>query len=298
MEATPLKFLHELEKLKHLPRTGWLRTIQNPESVAAHSFRVAILAMLAPDDLNVDIPRCVQMALVHDLAESVIGDIPTFAGVPKDRKYAMENNGFRYLENLLLAYSPTKAKSTRDLWLEYETGETPEAKWVKEMDKLECLIQAHEYEQRTFGQKDLGEFQGLMAKIHSPEASRWAGFLTQERQNHLKRREQRCPVIFVLGDSMASEEVARYISGELILSHISVDKIIRDRAKDPQFLHYEVIQTCLKEKLDFPASLIVDLIEAEIKTEGDQQWTLISGFPTDIDQLADFEKKVAVNTLR
>lgn len=48
MEATPLPFLHAIETLKHLPRTGWLRTVQNPESVAAHSFRVAILAMLAP----------------------------------------------------------------------------------------------------------------------------------------------------------------------------------------------------------------------------------------------------------
>lgn len=48
MENTPLPFLHEIEKLKHLPRTGWLRTIESPESVAAHSFRVAILALLAP----------------------------------------------------------------------------------------------------------------------------------------------------------------------------------------------------------------------------------------------------------
>ena len=48
MEKTPLPFLHEIEKLKHLPRTGWLRTIENPESVAAHSHRVAILALLAP----------------------------------------------------------------------------------------------------------------------------------------------------------------------------------------------------------------------------------------------------------
>jgi putative hydrolase of HD superfamily len=48
MEATLLPFLHAIEPLKHLPRTGWLRTVENPESVAAHSFRVAILAMLAP----------------------------------------------------------------------------------------------------------------------------------------------------------------------------------------------------------------------------------------------------------
>lgn len=106
MEATPLPFLHAIEALKHLPRTGWLRTIQNPETVAAHSFRVAILAMLAPvcwspdvsvsvslsvidwpyqENLSLDRGKCIQMALVHDLAESVIGDIPTFAGVAKGK---------------------------------------------------------------------------------------------------------------------------------------------------------------------------------------------------------------------
>lgn len=117
----------------------------------------------------------------------------------------MELNGFHYLENLLRAYSPKRAAITRELWLEYEKGETPEAKWVKEMDKLECLIQAHEYEQRTFGQKNLEEFQGLVAKIHSQEGSKWAGFLSQERENHLARRERRLPIIFIMGMCLAKK---------------------------------------------------------------------------------------------
>lgn len=111
----------------------------------------------------------------------------------------MEHNGFHYLENLLRAYSPTKAEKNRELWLEYEKGETPEAKWVKEMDKFECLVQAYEYEQSTFGQKDLEEFQGLRKKIHSEVASEWAELLSQERQNHLVRRQHRWPIIFVMG---------------------------------------------------------------------------------------------------
>jgi hypothetical protein len=68
---------------------------------------------------------------------------------------------------LLRTYNPEKAEEISTLWLEYEKGETPEAQWVREMDKFECLVQAHEYEQRTFGEKDLDEFQGLSAKIHS-----------------------------------------------------------------------------------------------------------------------------------
>ena len=48
LDASPLPFLHQVEVLKHLPRTGWLRMIKTPESVAAHMYRMAIMAMLAP----------------------------------------------------------------------------------------------------------------------------------------------------------------------------------------------------------------------------------------------------------
>lgn len=116
-----------------------------------------------------------------------------------EQKYDMEHNGFQYLENLLRTYSPKKAKEISELWLEYEKSETPEAQWVREMDKFECLVQAHEYEQRTFGKKDLDEFQGLSAKIHSQEASQWAEFLSREREDHLTKRKNRRPIIFIAG---------------------------------------------------------------------------------------------------
>lgn len=111
----------------------------------------------------------------------------------------MESNGFRYLENLLLGYNPDLAVGIKDLWEEYEKKETPEAKLVNELDKLECLIQAHEYEQRTFGEKDLKEFQGLNAKIHSEDGRKWAGYLSQERSKHLSRRAEPLPIIFIMG---------------------------------------------------------------------------------------------------
>lgn len=118
-----------------------------------------------------------------------------------ERKYAMESNGFHYLENLLQAYSPDLAVELRELWEEYEKKETPAAKWVNTLDKLECLTQAHEYERRTFGEKDLEEFQGLKAKIHSEVGCEWAAYLSQERSKHLSRRARRLPIIFILGMS-------------------------------------------------------------------------------------------------
>lgn len=157
------------------------------------------------------------MALFHDLAESVIGDIPTFAKVPKgrlypwgilhdiqetnksDRKYTAEHTGFQYIANLLRPYDSQTAEEIHALWLEYEEGETQEAKWVREMDKFDCLVQAHEYEQRTYGKKDLSEFQGQSNKIHSAEATKWVAQLQQERNAHLDKRKQRFPIIFVTG---------------------------------------------------------------------------------------------------
>ena len=67
--------------LKRVPRTGWMRTVKNPESVAEHMYRLAVMCMLAPSGLDVN--HCIFLALCHDMAESVVGDIPTYAGVSK-----------------------------------------------------------------------------------------------------------------------------------------------------------------------------------------------------------------------
>ena len=48
LDRSPLPFLHLMQQLKHLPRTGWLRTVENPESVASHSFRLALMGLFAP----------------------------------------------------------------------------------------------------------------------------------------------------------------------------------------------------------------------------------------------------------
>ncbi|KAJ6189759.1 hypothetical protein N7519_004667 [Penicillium mononematosum] len=296
MEATPLPFLHAIETLKHLPRTGWLRMFDdNPErveSVAAHSFRVAILAMLAPENLNLDVGKCTEMALVHDLAESVIGDIPTWAKVPKERKYEMEHNGFQYLHNLLQTYSPKTATKISELWLEFEQGETPEAKWVKEMDKFECLVQAHEYEQETFGKKDFGEFQGQLKEIHSKEAKKWAESLSREREDHFAKRQKRLPIIFITGDPVACDNIASHVTGELSLPHISMNETLHEKAQDLEYRHHGIIKNCLDKRIEVPASLVVEVLENKIKAIGEQSWGIVSGFPGDTEQLAEFEKKV------
>lgn len=142
------------DRLASLPRTGWLlRGVVDPESIAEHSYGVAVVAMLVVDDLRargetVDGERVLRMALVHDLAEAFTGDIPMPAKSDALRTVlaaAEEENLVRYLNPAQLA-----------LWEEAEKAQTLEARVVKAADKLQMLIKALTYEQQNRG--SLAEF--------------------------------------------------------------------------------------------------------------------------------------------
>ena len=86
-----IELLHMIGKLKELKRTGWvLRKVPNPESVADHTFRVLIMALLLADKLNLDKNKCVQMALIHDISESITGDITPRDKISKEEKHKLE----------------------------------------------------------------------------------------------------------------------------------------------------------------------------------------------------------------
>jgi putative hydrolase of HD superfamily len=130
------ELLLEALKLKSLPRTGWLRAgIENPESVAAHSWGVAWLCMiLCPKEL--DKLKVLEMALIHDLAEVRIGDITPYDGIEVAEKHKMESAAFVEMTEQL-----GNRQHLRDLWNE----QSAEADFVKQMDKLDMALQAQEY---------------------------------------------------------------------------------------------------------------------------------------------------------
>lgn len=155
-ETRLLRFLHLAGRLKATPRAGWaLRGIDNPESVAEHSHRVALLALvLAPRARPpLDTAHCMAMALVHDLAESLVDDITPYDGVDAAEKRRREEAAMRELAAL------AGDGSLLDLWREYDAAETVEARFVKELDKLETVLQAAEYGARDdVGHAALDEF--------------------------------------------------------------------------------------------------------------------------------------------
>jgi len=154
-----LNFLSEIGKLKDVDRTGWkIYKVRDPESVADHSFRIAIMAMLYSKNLGLDEDKCVKMSLVHDLEEVYTGDIATRAdeknqAVNNTKKEKIERSAFDKLMKLL-----DDKEEIAELWQEYHECKTPEAKWVNDLDKVEMVLQALDYKKGKRTKEDLEEF--------------------------------------------------------------------------------------------------------------------------------------------
>lgn len=130
----------ELLGLKHLPRAGWVRRgVPAPESVAAHSWGVALLVLrLLPAHL--DTQRALAYAVLHDLPEVRAGDITPADQVAPSRKSALESEAMEGL----CAELPRGAEFL-DLWRRYEAGADEEARFVRQLDKVDMALQALAY---------------------------------------------------------------------------------------------------------------------------------------------------------
>lgn len=136
-------FIRQAGNLKTLERAGWVRRdITKPESVADHSYRNAILALILPLDEHIDRMKLVKMMLVHDLPESdpTVGDITLHDGISHDEKLRRESEAMQKLCALIPG-----GQELHSLWEEYAQNTTPEAQIAHELDKIECAIQAQEY---------------------------------------------------------------------------------------------------------------------------------------------------------
>uniref|UniRef100_A0A0R3S225 5'-deoxynucleotidase HDDC2 n=1 Tax=Elaeophora elaphi TaxID=1147741 RepID=A0A0R3S225_9BILA len=144
--------LKVLDELKHLKRTGWTKfNVPEPETVACHMYRMAVLAMLLDNDC--DRARCIRMTLVHDLGEAIIGDVTPYCGISPTEKHRLEDEAMKKITAMVPS---TAGEDWYSLWQEYEGNETKEAKIVKHLDKFDMIVQAFHYEQK-YG-TDLEEF--------------------------------------------------------------------------------------------------------------------------------------------
>src|SRR5690606_22690165 len=147
------------------------------ESISDHMYRMSLISLLLSSDEGVDASKCMKLALVHDMAELIVGDITPLDNVPKAEKNRREKETMKHLQGLL---PEAAGQLLWDLWNEYEDGETKEALFVKDVDKFELLLQMVEYE-RSHPEKDLKEFWHVSKSIKSERINTWVSELNAER---------------------------------------------------------------------------------------------------------------------
>lgn len=164
-----LNFFIEVGKLKRMPRRGWvINQIKNPESIAEHIFRAAIMAwILGKKKKGLDAEKLLKMALIHDLCEIYAGDATPYDSVlPKSKKKLKElmktwprfpdsmrkkrvlekhKREKKALKKLIFKLPNSLKKEILNLWLDYENRLTLEGKFFHQADRMENFLQAYEY---------------------------------------------------------------------------------------------------------------------------------------------------------
>lgn len=143
-----LSFLHTVEYLKLEKRTGWHKCgipFEKTESIADHMYRMAIMVCVVQDE-SIDKFKAVKMALVHDMAEALVGDITPTCGVSEEEKNRRETEAMQLIRDTL-GDNPFGLEA-QQLWLEYAADFTKESQFVKDVDKTELYVQVVEYENK------------------------------------------------------------------------------------------------------------------------------------------------------
>jgi putative hydrolases of HD superfamily len=135
-------FLYEMGLLKRYKRTGWMIAgIDNPESIAEHSFRTAIIGYLLAVMEGADPAKTAALCLFHDTQETRIGDVPSVG-----KAYVVTAPNPEVTADQVADFPAEAGQAVRGLVDEYEARQSLEARLAKDADKLECLIQAREYQ--------------------------------------------------------------------------------------------------------------------------------------------------------
>ena len=150
------EFFKFAANLKKIQRQGWISktSINNPESVADHTFSMAIIGMVISDLENYDTQKIIKMILLHDLAESKVGDFMP-EQIEKQEKKEKEDKAFEEIVNFL----PQPVKSEyQKIWNELQENISVESNLVHQIDKLEMALQAKIYQKDGHSQEKLQIF--------------------------------------------------------------------------------------------------------------------------------------------
>ena len=150
------EFLQYVFQLKSVKRAGWVSKVHvnNPESVADHTFSMCAISMVMSDLLGLDTERVMKMVMLHDLAESITGDrMPE--EITKKRKLSEEKKAMHSILGLL----PSNIRSNyTKIWEEYISNRTDLARFVHRTDKIDMILQAKLYAKQGYSPDLLSHF--------------------------------------------------------------------------------------------------------------------------------------------
>ena len=149
-------FFQKVLALKTIHRQGWKENLQinSPESVADHSYSVSAMSMILSDLEGLNTEKIIKMAILHDLAESIIGDIIP-GKIKNDKKITKENEAMKKI----LSDLPNKiTESYLKIWDEYQNNSSQEANLLHDIDKLEMAFQAKFYQESGISKEKLVTF--------------------------------------------------------------------------------------------------------------------------------------------
>ena len=149
-------FFNIVSELKKIQRKGWKEKLglQNPESVADHSYMTTIMAMAISDLKGLDTQKILKMSLLHDLAESITGDF-TPDEISKESKNELEN---QTMSEIFSKLPSSLANDYSKIWNEYQDEKSNESILVHEVDRLEMALQARKYRSEGFPEDKLETF--------------------------------------------------------------------------------------------------------------------------------------------
>lgn len=163
-----VSFFRIVCNLKTIKRSGWIHkvNINSPESVADHSYSMCMMSMILAEIMNLDSGYIMKMVIIHDLAESMVGDhMPD--NKSSEEKQLLEDKA---MKKIISKLPNSLRKNYLDIWNEYINNITVNAKFVHNMDKLEMALQAKEY-----------EFEGYPKEVLQPFIKSATDYISKER---------------------------------------------------------------------------------------------------------------------
>lgn len=163
-----VSFFRIVCNLKTIKRSGWIHKskITSPESVADHSYSMCMMSMILAEIMNLDSGYIMKMVIIHDLAESMVGDhMPD--NISSEEKHLLEDKA---MKKIISKLPNSLRKNYLCIWNEYNNNTTVNAKFVHNMDKLEMALQAKEY-----------EFEGYPKEVLQPFIKSATDYISKER---------------------------------------------------------------------------------------------------------------------